>query len=183
MKKLSNITESIWSDIQDRSSGETVRKEDEVGNLHELKPIDMDGSVLWADKNLIYDGEELFTFHEAYELIKNSTWRLPTREEVAELDGHNRYYDSKYIYLDDDRKLSFKKCGVGYLFHGIESTLDENKVFYGWTSEKYKYSSNDVHVFVIDDFDLSSSPLDSTVNNQVTQNADSKCCIRLVKDK
>jgi hypothetical protein len=30
MKRLSNITESIWSDIQKRSSGETVRKEDDV---------------------------------------------------------------------------------------------------------------------------------------------------------
>ena len=28
MKKLSKITESIWSDMQDRSSGETIRKED-----------------------------------------------------------------------------------------------------------------------------------------------------------
>ncbi len=33
MKRLSNITESIWSDIQDRSAGETVRKEDDVDNL------------------------------------------------------------------------------------------------------------------------------------------------------
>ena len=30
MKKLSKITESIWSDIQDRSSGDTIRKEDKV---------------------------------------------------------------------------------------------------------------------------------------------------------
>ena len=29
MKKLSKITESIWSDIQDRSTGDNVRKEDE----------------------------------------------------------------------------------------------------------------------------------------------------------
>ena len=33
MKRLSNITESIWSDIQDRSSGEIERKEDDVNNL------------------------------------------------------------------------------------------------------------------------------------------------------
>ena len=30
MKKLSKITESIWSDMQDRSAGETVRKEDDI---------------------------------------------------------------------------------------------------------------------------------------------------------
>ena len=33
MRKLSKITESIWSDIQDRSAGETVRKEDDVNLL------------------------------------------------------------------------------------------------------------------------------------------------------
>ena len=30
MKKLSKITESIWSDIQDRSAGDAVRKEDDI---------------------------------------------------------------------------------------------------------------------------------------------------------
>lgn len=33
MKKLSNITESIWSDMQDRSSGEKIRQEDDVNRL------------------------------------------------------------------------------------------------------------------------------------------------------
>ena len=33
MKKLSKITESIWSDMQDRSSGDVVRKEDEINLL------------------------------------------------------------------------------------------------------------------------------------------------------
>ena len=33
MKKLSKLTESIWSDIQDRSSGETTRKEDDINLL------------------------------------------------------------------------------------------------------------------------------------------------------
>lgn len=33
MRKLSEITESIWSDIQDRSAGETVRKEDDINLL------------------------------------------------------------------------------------------------------------------------------------------------------
>ena len=33
MRKLSEITESIWSDIQDRSSGDTVRKEDDINLL------------------------------------------------------------------------------------------------------------------------------------------------------
>ena len=37
MKKLSKITESIWSDMQDRSTGETVREEDMIITNEELK--------------------------------------------------------------------------------------------------------------------------------------------------
>ena len=37
MKKLSKITESIWSDMQDRSSGETVRQEDLITTKEELQ--------------------------------------------------------------------------------------------------------------------------------------------------
>ena len=37
MKKLSKITESIWSDIQDRSMGKTVREEDKITTNKELK--------------------------------------------------------------------------------------------------------------------------------------------------
>ena len=33
MKKLSKIQESIWSDIQDRSTGEVIRKEDDINIL------------------------------------------------------------------------------------------------------------------------------------------------------
>ena len=37
MKKLSKITESIWSDMQDRSAGETVRKEDMITTNEDLR--------------------------------------------------------------------------------------------------------------------------------------------------
>ena len=52
MKKLSKITESIWSDIQDRSSGDTIREE-EVG-----KYITIDG-VKWVLSKDFWDlGDE-----------------------------------------------------------------------------------------------------------------------------
>ena len=37
MKKLSKITESIWSDMQDRSTGKTVRKEDIITTNEDLR--------------------------------------------------------------------------------------------------------------------------------------------------
>ena len=45
MRKLSEITESIWSDMQDRSAGDTVRKEDDV-NL-----LDSDGLYDYINKH------------------------------------------------------------------------------------------------------------------------------------
>ena len=46
MKKLSKITESIWSDIQDRSSGDTIRKEDYV-SYSDLKDKDCTVDLLY----------------------------------------------------------------------------------------------------------------------------------------
>ena len=37
MKKLSKITESIWSDMQDRSAGDVVREEDKITTNEELQ--------------------------------------------------------------------------------------------------------------------------------------------------
>ena len=43
MKKLS---ESIWSDMQDRSAGDKIRKEDEKTNINDIVPLDMGVDVL-----------------------------------------------------------------------------------------------------------------------------------------
>ena len=45
MRKLSKITESIWSDMQDRSAGEEIRKEDDI-NL-----LDSDGLYDYINKH------------------------------------------------------------------------------------------------------------------------------------
>ena len=54
MRKLSEITESIWSDMQDRSAGDTVRKEDDI-NL-----LDCDG--LYEYLNQHYKGIVPYAF-------------------------------------------------------------------------------------------------------------------------
>ena len=75
VKKI--VNESIWSDIQDRSAGETIRKEDEiVSNIKELKPVDMGGSVLWADRDLESDENVYFSFTDAEKIIKNGDYLL-----------------------------------------------------------------------------------------------------------
>ena len=52
MKKLSNINESTWGEMRQRSSGQIIRKEDDITNIKSLEPVDMGVSVLWADRDL-----------------------------------------------------------------------------------------------------------------------------------
>lgn len=80
MKRLSNIEESVWSDIHKRSNGGEIRKEDNPTNIKEIKPVDMGVTVLWADRDLEWkDGGCYFNYNEASDIIKNSKWRIPTK--------------------------------------------------------------------------------------------------------
>ena len=88
MKKLSKITEGILGDIAKRDLSGEKKKEDVIGNIKQIQPVDVGCSVLWADRDLEVDGEYLFTFDEAMDFVKNSEWRLPTLEEVADLDDN-----------------------------------------------------------------------------------------------
>ena len=67
MKKLSKITESIWSDIQDRSMG-NVRKEDGriIGQLEDGTKLIMPNEA-WADDGELVDfgGSNIYTFNES----------------------------------------------------------------------------------------------------------------------
>ena len=62
MKKLSKITESIWSDIQDRSMGKTVRKEDDIN---------------------IFDCDELYDYiYSLYEQINQDP--MPLKSQIGQ---------------------------------------------------------------------------------------------------
>ena len=69
MKKLSKITESIWSDIQDRSMG-NVRKEDGriIGQLKNGTKLIMPNEA-WTDGGELveFDGSNIYTFNESGE--------------------------------------------------------------------------------------------------------------------
>ena len=193
--KKKHINESIWSDMQDRSSGETIRKEDDNNNLRKLKPIDLGRhtTVYWADEDLEYDGETYFTFDEAFELIKKSKWRLPTVKEVAELDVFSNIgkinpseYNDRYVIDGEDssgnpRQLVFFNKGL--IYHLAKDIItDKDKYYYGWTSDLY--DNRTAHIFSFDDFKIIHSPINNKrVVEQVIQQTIDRCCIRLVKDK
>ena len=93
MKKLSKITESIWSDIQDRSSGDTVRKEDDV-NLMSIE----DFCDYLNDNYISEDGYRTYRIYYVSKVLS-----------IAVLvDGPANFYSIKYdyghnmIYLNDE---------------------------------------------------------------------------------
>ena len=139
MKKLSKITESIWSDMQDRSVGKTVRKEDDV-NL-----LDVQGFVEYLRNIYKNVDTEFYIFKDLNDIItvpifktEPETWFIKydcNKEEVYIwkhfLNKENKLFDK----LNDDYKLSFIRR------HFTENVLIEPK-----TSK----SSNKFFIEIID---------------------------------
>jgi hypothetical protein len=184
------LNESVWTDIQSRSAGDTVRKEDEITNIKSLKPLDMGGSVLWADDDLsLKDGDCYFTFDEVFELVKNSGWRLPTLEEVAELDdiykkGSFWENDDRFVFDGFPHQLVFFKKGLIYT-SASDEPIDED-YYYCWTSSLFPNNNRFVNIFTFNDGKPCHTPLNDqhNVNDSVTQDTtNGKLCVRLVKDK
>ena len=177
MRKLS---ESVWGDLRKKSLGQEDRIEDKIGNLKDLSPVDMGGSVLWADLDLEYDNKFHFKFSEVLELIKNSGWRLPTLAEVAELDKLQYHHDSESFWFTNNfESLYFKKRGM---YHYTAGWLDRDRYYYAWTSDMY--NNHQVHDFTMDNESMTHSPLNSRDSmKMVVQNTEDKLSVRLVKDK
>ena len=93
MKKLSKITESIWSDIQDRSAGDTVRKEDDI-NLMSIE--DFCGYL--NDNYISEDGYRTYRIYYVSKVLSIAVL----------MDGSANFYSIKYdyghnmIYLNDE---------------------------------------------------------------------------------
>ena len=93
MKKLSKITESIWSDIQDRSSGDTVRKEDDI-NLMSIE----DFCAYLNDNYISEDGYRTYRIYYVSKVLSIAVL----------MDGSANFYSIKYdyghnmIYLNDE---------------------------------------------------------------------------------
>lgn len=189
MKRLSKIDESVWSDMHKRSNGVSIRKEDETNNLHYLEPLDMGGSILWADCDLaLNDGDCYFTFDEVFELIKDSDWRLPTLEEVAELDdlydkGLFSADDKAFYFQYEGNTLIFEKKGLVYTTAG-NSPIDMD-FYYGWTSTFYRNNNRYVNILTFDNDHPIHTLLNSNdASDAVTQDThNGKLCVRLVKNK
>ena len=149
MKKLSKITESIWSDMQDRSSGETIRKEDKFNP--DYVDFGDDTTVYWAIDNLEIDDEGKFYFDDIKD-YNNNGWRLPTVDEVNQLKWNiwiSWYEGCNHLKFDDGNELKLK--------------TNDSDGFHMWTKEintkfpdaAYAYGFDNSHDFDITSFNKS----------------------------
>ena len=179
MRKLS---ESVWGDIRKKSLGQEERREDDFGNIKELKPVNIGGQVLWADKDFeLKDGTYLFDIGFAKEFGVVNGWRIPTLEESKVFNNSNnqisRYSNDDEFIVDDGRKgecICFKKRGS--LDHnGV--LIDENE-YYAWTID-FKYAQA---FGFYTDVTIKMPVVKYKFRIHVNKH-DNQYCIRLVRDK
>ena len=86
MRKLSQINERLFGSGVARASSDERRLENRIGgNIKELIPIDTGEDFLWADEDLIIDGQEYFTHEEILEIgdkIASYGWRFPNSMDI-----------------------------------------------------------------------------------------------------
>ena len=97
MKKLSKITESIWSDIQDRSSGEVRRKEDGV-KVHTCIDVDI---YLKNVSDSYYDDfiKEILNYNDNYINYKVGILSVRDKAYSTEEMKNMRAFEAPYAYL------------------------------------------------------------------------------------
>ena len=132
-------------------------------------------SVLWADRDLESDENVYFSFPDANKTIEKSGWRLPTFNEVAELNKMTTIYKNtseEYIlhWYQTHSDLIFEKCGYQYGDDG--DRVRDPDAYYAWTSVEAP-SGNEAYIVIMLGRFLGSIPMHYM----------NRCCVRLVKDK
>ena len=97
MKKQSKITESIWSDIQDRSMGKTRRKEDVV-KVHTCIDVDI---YLKSTSDFHYDKliKEILSYNDSYVEYKVVILSVRDKAYSTEEMKNMRAFEAPYSYL------------------------------------------------------------------------------------
>jgi len=143
MKKLSDINESVWSDIHKRSNGEQIRKEDDV-NL-----LDKDGLLKYINEKYEFKDKEIISLSTLigiplYSHSSNITYLL-----ISYYNSCDRIYDV-YSNLLYDSPLK----------NDIASMLKQK--YSVKTSKEYPASKFDSRVFA----HISTKPKNGDINNE-----------------
>ena len=148
MKKLSKITEGVWGSIRNRVNGDIVRQEDAFNPDY----IDFgeNTTVYWMQDNLQIDGKVKFPFDDVKD-YNNNGWRLPTKEEVEQLnwDGVKIQYKGfgfKYFVFPDGNKLKIWTNGNG------GTRLWSSEIVVKYPTGAYAYGINNAQKYTVDPF-------------------------------
>ena len=133
MKKLSNIVESIWSDIEDRSSGETIRKEDIITSNGELKERinalyreQGEGDTLDVSSLNKYKCDDLSNLFHNFNKVKQIIG-LDTLDISKVTDMHNMFYGCKSLTeLNISNYNVSNVTDMSYMFSGCSSLTELN---------------------------------------------------------
>ena len=146
MKKLSNISESVWGDIRRRGLGDDIKEEDAFNP--EYIDFGENTTVVWAKEALEINGEVEFYFKEVKD-YNNNGWRLPTKEEVEQINFHRDnvriYWAEGYETLkfpEGELRIHTDISGRG--FRMWTSTLEEK-----WDNYAYSYGYDNSYHFEI----------------------------------
>ena len=164
MKRLSNITESIWSDIQDRSSGETVRKEDDVDLM------DIDSFCEYMKSRYECDMTKTKSGFDVTKTNRGNFMNIPLF--TSPFKGKYVSYDvSSFTYYTDEKCLAYSCTSPKYdrLYTAL---LDEKcKDFNNITFDRRGYIRGDITnsmVVELTDFilDTIKKPLTATIRRK-----------------
>lgn len=140
----------ILKNITDEYFGKTKREEENIkSNIKYLKPIDMGGSVLWANRDFIvknggnFEYGDFFQGSEVKGMKFERGWRVPTVDEFLELFFVKgvikvikpiRNHTSYHIYFEYGKNELYFKIS-GFRFNTFKELLYEGDCFIRWTSD------------------------------------------------
>lgn len=160
MKKLSKIIESLWSDIQSRSTGDTVRKEDDVNLMNGEQFYD------YLQKHYNTLSKEQFNIDESFYQYKISV-PLLKKDNTPFYLYIESYKDKDYCFLHMSssfqtacHKLYYEKLKENDIFD--IDLVDSGTSTFGWFVEiGTKDESKPKNDFVIEVIDFILSQIEN----------------------
>jgi hypothetical protein len=154
MKKLSKLIESIWSDMQDRSAGETIRKEDDIDLFDET------GLVKYMEK--VY-----MSPNDGTHIIGDTLDRGSILASLFDVDG--RYYSIIYKSISTNKpEITFPVCQESDIENKLSKLYKVTRLKQ-YNDQIYKIEPNDgskiTNKFFLEIFDFILDNVEDGINN------------------